>query len=343
MKFYKLKTIRTLLILIAGVAVMSSCKKDAVIPQPNQIDPGEGAGNAVLTLTGEGLSTVNSIVFDLGNVSASVNPTLNTDKALIFRVPADANVGAQHIVFTNSEGYQFSIPFMVLAVPSITSAFPAEWEAGSNITINGNYLETVDDVSIEGTALKATIVSKTATQLVVTMPAATVSTPKLIIHNNAGSTTTSFVFTNMDNQYKLFTEGFGSGIDDWSWTGTHEGSSDFAVSGSQSLKAIYAGSNAWQGLSFHFSADVAFSTYQSLSFWVKGGLGEQIVDVAPDAVTSGTKVVTKITVPPGVWTHFSIPVSGHLDGVLASRLNFQMEGPPGTSETIYYDNVYFVK
>jgi hypothetical protein len=342
MKFYKMITARTLSILIVSGLLVTSCKKDSLtVPKTNAITPAEGAGNTVLTLTGSGLANIRSIVFDLGNVAAGVNPTLNTDNALIFRVPAGANVGDQHIVLTNAAGYQFSVPFTVLAVPSITSAFPQEWEAGSNVTINGNYLEAVDAVSLEGTSLTATVVSAEATKLVITMPAADVKTAKLIIHNNAGSTTTSFALTNMDKTFKFFTEDFASGIQNWSWCAA-SGSTNYAVAGTHSLQAVY-GADGWQGLSFHYDFDIVFNNYQALSFWAKGGTQDNDVDVKPDGVSSGTAVAKTITIPAGVWTHFTIPVSGNFDGVTGTRLNFQIHGPTGITETIYFDDIYMTQ
>src|ERR1700761_6823842 len=169
------KILRTLyfgniLCLLAVTVFITSCKKDVVVTPTYSINPGAGAGNDVITLTGSHLSGIQSIVFDDGNVPVAFNPEFNTDGAVIFRVPPTANVGAQHIVFTNSNGYQFSVPFTVLAIPSISSAYPAEWEAGNTVTITGNYLQSVYHVTLAGsTTDTATIVSVTPTQLVLTI------------------------------------------------------------------------------------------------------------------------------------------------------------------------------
>src|SRR5689334_9617456 len=97
------------LLLLAGAIAVTSCKKNVgVNPTVNKIDPGSGAGNALITVTGSGLQNIQSAVLDLGNVPIALNSNFNTDNALLFRVPVDANVGPQHIVFTNSAGYQYS-------------------------------------------------------------------------------------------------------------------------------------------------------------------------------------------------------------------------------------------
>ncbi len=330
------------LLLIASTIAVTSCKKDVdVNPSINAIDPGSGAGNALITVTGSGLRNIQSAVLDLGNVPIALNQNFNTDNAILFRVPVDANVGPQHIVFTNNGGYQYSVAFTVLAVPSITSAIPLEWQAGSQITLIGNYLESAYHVEIAGTTDTATIISATAKQLVLQMPASTVNSAKLVVYNNAGSTTTDIVFVNMDNQLKFFTEDFGSGMQNWSWC-TAVNSTDFAVSGTTSLKASYS-DGGWQGLSFHYDNPIAGSDYSYLAFWIKGGANDQKVDVSADAVISGSPQKTVITVPANVWTYFKIPVVGNFDGSTFQRLNFQMEGPSGAAETIYFDDVLFVK
>ena len=76
---------------------------------------------------------------------------------------------------------------------------------------------------------------------------------------------------------------------------------------------------------------------------MKGGADDQTVDVAADAVISGSPKLTKIIVPANVWTYFKIPVVGTFDGSSFQRLNFQMEGPSGAAETIYFDDILFVK
>lgn len=106
----------SLIILLLAVTTFSitSCKKDVnVTPQIDSVDPGAGAGNALITITGSGLQHITSAVLDLGNVPIALNSNFNTSTAILLRVPVNANVGAQHIVFTNSSGFQYSLPFTV--------------------------------------------------------------------------------------------------------------------------------------------------------------------------------------------------------------------------------------
>lgn len=327
------------LISIIAIAANSCTKNTTITPTFKSITPDSAAGNTVITLTGNGLSDIQSAVFDLGNVPVAFNPNFNTDGAVIFRVPSGANVGTQHIVFTNSSGYQFSIPFTVLAVPSLVSAYPAEWEAGNTITITGNYLQTANHVAFTASADTATIISATATQLVIQMPASTVPSTKLTVYNNAGGSTTTFSLINMDQQLKFFTEGYGPAMQDWSWDNSGV-STDFAVSGTESLKEIFS-AGGYQGMSFHNDDVMNLATYQYLSFWVKGGSSDNSIGVFPDAIASGSGSTVTISVPANVWTYITIPMT-NFSGVSCQRFDFQITGPTA-NQTLYFDNVVLVK
>ncbi len=338
-----MKAIAIIAVFFSCALFITSCKKDvSVNPKANQIDPDSAAGNTLITITGSGLQNVESAVFDLGNVPVAFNPNFNTANAILIRVPTDANVGPQHIVFTTTSGYQFSLPFTVLAVPSITSAFPQEWQAGSTVTLYGNYLQSVSHVSIAGTSDTATIISAQPKQLIITLPASNVSSAKLNVTNNAGTSLTPFSLVNMDKQFIFFTEGYGPGIQDWSWS-TSSVSSDpnFAVASKISLKEVYA-KGGWQGTSLHSDNVINTSDYSALTFYVKGGSEDNTIDVSPDGIISGTGKTVKVKVPANVWTYVTIPVIGNYDGISCQRFDFQIEGNSDADQTLYYDNVLLV-
>jgi IPT/TIG domain len=339
---FKIPYVNSMICIFAAMVMVISCtKKEHITPTIKTITPDSAAGNAIITLTGGGLSDIQSAVFDLGNVPVAFNPNFNTEGAVIFRVPPAANVGTQHIVFTNSSGYQFSVPFTVLAVPSLVSAFPTEWEAGNTITITGNYLQTASHVALVGSSDTGTIISATATQVVVKMPASSVPSAKLTIFNNAGSSTTTFSLINMDQQLKLYTDDYGLGMQDWSWDNSGK-STDFAVSGTSSLKEVFS-AGGYQGMSFHNDNVMNLSDYQYLSLWIKGGSADNTLKVFPDAVAGGSAGSTNVSVPSGVWTHITISMSlTGFSGVSCQRFDFQITGPT-VDQTLYFDNVILVK
>src|SRR4051812_10291116 len=177
-----------LLNLLLATALLVSCKKDLsgsaeVDPgamQGTSITPGEAPGGTSLTLKGSGLGAIRSIVFDKNNVPAAFTPTLNTDNVVIFRVPDTAFGGDQHIIFTNKEGRTLSMPFKVIALPTVTTAFPTDFEAGTVVTLNGNNLDDVTSVVLNGTSDAAVIVSKTRKEMVIKMPASNINRAKLV-------------------------------------------------------------------------------------------------------------------------------------------------------------------
>jgi hypothetical protein len=231
----------------------------------------------------------------------------------------------------------------VLAVPSLVSAFPQEWEAGGTVTLLGNYLLTANHVAIVGSSDIATIISKDAKQLVITLPATEQGKVKLAVTNSAGTSVTPFSLTNMDKQLKFFTEDFGAGMQDWSWTTDHGVSHDptFAVASTSSWRQLYT-KNGWQGASFHSDNNINVSDYSTLSFYVRGGTEDNTVDVFADAVTAGSGKTVKISVPANAWTFVNIPVVGNFDGVTCQRFDFQVEGNPNADQTLYFDNVLLV-
>jgi IPT/TIG domain len=340
-KIIKVSYVNAICIFAVVVMGMSCTKNVSVNPSFNTITPSSAAGNAVITLTGSGLGDIQSAVFDLGNVPVAFNPNFNTKTAVIFSVPAAANVGPQHIVFTNSSGYQFSVPFTVLAVPTLVSVYPNEWEAGNTVTVTGNYLQSTYHVAFTGTSDTATIVSATATQLVIKMPASAVSITKLIVYNNAGASTSTFSLINMDQQLKFFTEDYASGMQDWSWDNSSK-SNDAAVSGVTSLKEKF-GAGGGQGMSFHNDNIMNLSDYQYLSLWIKGGSSDNTIKIFPDAVATGSAGSVNVSVPASVWTYISVPMTlTGFSGVTCQRFDFQISGP-AADQTLYFDNVILVK
>ncbi len=331
---------------LAAVAMLVSCtKKTTVNPSVAAITPGQGSGGDVVTMTGRGLANFKTAVFDLGDVPVAFNPNFNTDKAVIFRVPSAANVGDQHIVFTTYSGYQFSVPFSILPIPVLASVYPAEWEAGNTVTISGNYLATVNHVAFSASSDTAIVVSSTATQLVVKMPASAVANTKLVVTNDVGKSTSNFSLINMDQQLKFFTEGYASKAQDWSWNNTTGNvvSTDFAVSGTHSLKDIYsAGGNG--GLSFHWDDTLKLSDYSALSFWVRGGSSDNTIKVFPDAVIVGPSSAPSVTVavPSNVWTFVTLSMSNFSGVTSFQRFDFQI-GNTTANQTLYYDNVILIK
>jgi hypothetical protein len=337
----------------AMVLLSVSCTKEKQInPNPAKIEPGEAAGNAVLTLTGSDLKNVQTIKFDLGNVPAAFNPNFNTDNALIFRVPADANPGDQHIIFTTNTGYQFSIPFKVLAVPTLVSSSINEWQAGDTIIIYGNYLATTTAVALtEDPTAAVTILSATANALTIILPASEVKSSKIVVTNDAGSSTTSFVFYNIDKAYKIFTDTYYNGFVDGSWGDPGIITTAQKKGGTASVSKNYQRGNwhlvqfaNWSGISF----DPDFKTF---SIWIRGASQDYTLYLTTDTRDAGfgnADQTTPLEVPANTWKYFEFPISAlgakWTTGVAPLKeIGFWIKGPDAQDEVFYFDNVLIFK
>jgi hypothetical protein len=337
MNYFKNTTYQLAIVLFAGLLVFSACKKDNGMDNPsaNQLNPEKGSGGDVLTLTGSDLAGVTSIVFETDKVPAFFNPTLNTESAIIFRVPDTASGGQQNIVFTNSKGKTWQVPFNVIAVANVTNAFPLDFQAGSTITLTGINLESVSKVVLDGSSDEATIVSKEKKKLVLKMPSTTVNTCKLVITNSSGTMSTTQVFTYIPNAYGIFTDAFPTGMDDWSWSLTNSVSSSNVIAGSSSLQAAYNGD--WGGMQLHWGTAVDLTPYKYVTFYIKGA----DVDKKMKFNFNWTNDQT-LTIPANVWTYYKIDLGIFKNNGVSSLGTFVMqinESP----KTLYFDDILLVK
>lgn len=343
-KIFFIKSLKLVIITLLVSITILSCEKDtdgsavskAGNMQFSSISPAEAPGGEVITLKGSGLGSIVSIVFDKNNVPATFTSTLNTDNAVLFRVPDTAFGGQQNIIFTNSAGTTLSVPFKVIALPTITAAFPTDFETGSTITITGNNLDDVTKVILEGSTDQATIVSKSRKQLVITMPATTLNRAKLRITNSSGDRVTDQEFVSVLNAFGIFKDALGTGIDNWSWGGTYAASNEDKITGASSLKAAYDPGGAWGGLYLHPSTPIALAGYSYITFWAKGADVDKQVDLKINWGPSKT-----YTIPANKWTYFKEPILPWLNGVnTITDFVFQIHD---SGKTIYFDNVLLVK
>jgi hypothetical protein len=352
--------IRTGAILFAALFFMVSCKKDSEgrsNPAANKIDPGQGAGGEVITLTGSDLASIQAITFDKGNVPAQFNPNFNTAGAVIFRVPDTANGGAQNIVFTNVDGKSVSVPFNVIALPTITDVSNYDFDTGTEITLTGNNLDDVSSVTINGTTDAATIISKTKKQLTVKMPNTAATIAKLTITNASGTITTNQEFISIKNNFVVFAEDWGpgaygiGGIQSWSWGSNLSTVSNLAKTGTKSLRVDYTDGALSTFLGCDWGTpNQPFTTFypnaKYLTFWAMSVDADVNITIVPDnpwagdafgaATATGSKTVTVVK---NVWTYFKIPANTYTGGY--SRLDFKIDG--STNKTVYYDDILFSK
>lgn len=347
MKFLFFKKIAVLSLLIMTVSlIVISCTKDtdgssqykAGTPvATNGIRPDSGSGGTTLTLEGTGLGQMRSIVFSTKNVPAPFISTLNTEEAIIFRVPDTAYGGNQNIVLTNVDGKTLTVPFRVLAYPVVSSAFPMDFQAGSTVTLTGSNLDDVTSVVINGTTDAATIVSKTRGQMVITMPASNVNRGFLKITNATGPIVTTQEFVNVSKALTVFSDQLDNGFESWSWGGDFSASTEEKITGPKSLKAAYDPAGTWGGMQLGNGGSINITGYKYFAFWVKGAEVDWNVQFM---LNWGNQKV--ITVPAKKWTYFKYDLATDYAGVSSTinNVTFQIQNE---GKTFYFDNIMFFK
>ncbi|OLY91765.1 hypothetical protein BUE76_07520 [Cnuella takakiae] len=124
-----------------------------------------------ITLSGSYLNWVKSISFAKGKVVTSF-VSKAFDK-LVVKVPADAETGPLVIAYSGTDSAEFETADTVRVILPVATGFaPSPVKHADNLTINGTDLDLTEKVGFTGVATPITeFVSKTATQLVVKVPA----------------------------------------------------------------------------------------------------------------------------------------------------------------------------
>lgn len=349
-----LHTLKTIAVSLAGLIFIASCTKEIKVnPNAAKIEPGEAAGNAVITLTGNDLKNIQTITFDLGNVPAPFNPNFNTNEALVFRVPEAANPGEQNIIFTTNTGYEFSIPFKVLAVPTLTSSSINEWQAGDTIIIYGNYLGTATNVIMtEDPTATVQIISASTNELKIIMPSSAAKSTKLQVTNDAGSSTTLFTFYNIDLAYKIFTDSYYHGFGDGSWGDPGVINTTQKKAGTASVSKNYQRGN-WHLVQFvDWSNGITFDPdFKTFSVWIRGASQDYTLYLTTDTrdiAFGNSDQSTPLEIPANTWKYFEFPVSAlgskwTTGAAPLKEIGFWIKGPETQDETFYFDNVLIFK
>jgi hypothetical protein len=340
---YVQQFIGTISIFCTIVFLLASCTKEfdpqlskpSSSPKVDSISPGFAASKTLVVVKGGGLGDIRSIILDSGNVVASFNPNFNTENVIMFRIPDAAIPGEQNIVFTNSEGVQFSVPFKVLGLPVISSASGIDFSEGTQITLTGKNLDDVTRVFLHGSQDSATIISASPTSLVIQFPATTVSRAMLDIYNTAGVTTTTQEFVSVDNAYGIFKDALSDNIENWSWSINLNPSPNNVVTGTASMTAQYTG--AWGGIQLHAKTPVPLNDYKYVTFWIKGADVDKVIDFNFNWANT-----QKLSVPANVWTYYKTDLSVFKGAGVSNLETFvmQIEGDP---KTFSMDDIMLVK
>ncbi|QDQ27454.1 hypothetical protein FNU76_14410 [Chitinimonas arctica] len=145
------------------------------------LTPTLAAPGSSLSVTGTGFNTVTAV--RLGGVAATF--TVHSDTSLTVIVPVSAVTGGLQLA-SGSSTVQSS-QLVVVQVPAVTAITPTIVNAGGRITVQGVYLDQVASVRLGTVTLP--IVSKSADQLVLDVPANAFSGALVLVGQSGGEWT----------------------------------------------------------------------------------------------------------------------------------------------------------
>jgi hypothetical protein len=201
-------------------------------------------------------------------------------------------------------------------------------------------------------------VSKSKKQLVITMPATSLTRTKLDITNSTGTMTTIQEFVSITNNFIVFADDWGpgaysAGIQNWSWGCSAYSATNFLKSGTSSLRVDYVDGGLSLFLGCNWAADpnnLTFTTWypdrKFFSFWGRAVDADVNITIVPDnpwygnawgAPTASGSIT--VTIPKNEWKYFKIPANTWTGDY--SRIDLKIQG--STDKTVYFDDILFIK
>jgi len=179
--------------LLATVLLMVSCSEDDVVPTDpapmiNHFSPTSGVVGTEVTITGSNMGTAKEV--HIGGVQIPIDCWAETS----LKVTINSSVITGKVEVVGPGGTATSEKdFVLLRAPVITSFSPEKGTVGTEVTITGNNLSNVTEVSIGG--VKLVIDSQTETEIKVTLTSDVLS-GKIVVVSPGGSASseTEFIF-----------------------------------------------------------------------------------------------------------------------------------------------------
>jgi hypothetical protein len=293
-----------------------------------------------VTITGTDLDLVKKVYFN--SVSTAVTSFVSQSAtSLVVVVPASTTKGK--VKLEAASGVQTtSAADLDVALPAITSMSPNPVAPDANVTITGTNLDLVSSANFVGVPDAVTsFVSQSATQLVIKVPAASISGKLTLNVKNStlsvkSSTDLSIIGSSVP-PIIIYDDAVTSAWNGWvggGWGGNKDYNNTSPVrSGSKSIKIDYVG--GWGAPLQLGAASINLGGYTSLKLSIYGavGSGGKKVNVGLNNADGYT-----ITVVEGVWTDYTIPLSSTAaTTTLTDLIVKEFNGTGGF--TIYVDNI----
>jgi hypothetical protein len=295
---------------------------------------------ADLTITGTNLDLVKKIIFT--SVASPVTTFVSqTATQIVVKVPASTTKGK--VKFEAASGVQTtSTADLDVVLPAITNMSPNAVDPLADLTITGTNLDLVSSVAFIGVTNAVTsFVSQTATQLVVKVPANSITGKLTLFVKNSTLSVKSandlLIVGSSVPPIIIYDDALTSAWNGWvggGWGGTKDLSNTTPVqSGSKSCRISYVGD--W-GVPLQLGgANISLAGYTSLKVSIYGGAGSnnQNVNIGFNEADGKT-----ITIVEGQWTDYTIPLSQISAASTLSFLYIKKYSTNGDF-TIYFDNL----
>ena len=203
---------------------LSTSRTAMLVVNPLDGDPVAGeailerlvAPGAAAVLGGQNMDKVAKVV--IGGVECNA---AYADGAVSYTVPADMAAGTYQLTLKDSEGFEYGAGYTTVSASSVISAATFSGKPGAELTVTGLNLDKVASLTVGGEA--CTIVSQTASQLTLALPAVAAGTYELTGVDASGNVVNFVNGTQMQE-----TASVAITSEDTLWEGHHYVSWDFA-------------------------------------------------------------------------------------------------------------------
>ena len=271
--------------------------------------PGEN-----ITIKGNFLNWVTRVVFEKDKaVDSFVSKSLTE---IVVKVPKDAQTGKLLLLTGGTEPLEIETDSTLkVTLPGFTSFTPNPVEREKNLTITGTNLDLVKGVLFKGKTVADTIfVSQSATEIVVKVPKEA-NRGKIDLVAFSGLKVASSVDLTLIGDLPpldpfplpMYTDGFQSGFQDWSWAARDINNTENVRQGTKAIKATYAG-NGYEGITFHNDNGPAAGTYTTLEFsiFAPAALDGKKLNVVTNG---GWSTAYQVTLVGGEWRTYQLTMA----------------------------------
>jgi hypothetical protein len=307
------------------------------LPKVSSLSPSSVEHEQNLTIQGEDLDLVTSVVLPGDITLASEDFVSQSETAIVLTVPVPTLNGT--LTLNVASGVQVTTEQeLSIILPVASSITPAPPVAGSEITINGTHMDLVAGIKFPSVTNAVTsFVSQSTTQIVVLAPADAETNGMIKFITNRGYETNSGVLYLVNpGPLPLTTTIFGdaleNGFGDWSYGGaTDKGSTEEFLVGSISTKKTFNGS--WDAIRFAGSSVSTGGKYE-LTFSLYGGPGTN--GQQANLILNNNWGIKTITIVEGEWTEYTFSLSDIGDPASIDDWGLQAHGWSGD---IYADHI----